>query len=245
MTQWGGGRAGWGIFLLLCGGILACGRGLYHQVRPGETLSGIGQRYGVPYQEIARLNNIRNPDHIEVGQRLRIPRVASGTGPTPARQFAALPLPSPRARARSLPREEGSGSGSGVFSWPLEGTVTSGFGPRNGSFHDGVDIAAPVGTPVFAAADGQVIFSDELRGYGKVVIIRHTAQYVTVYAHNRVNWVKEGQFVRRGQRIAEVGQTGRTTGPSLHFEVRKNNLAQDPLRYLPQERRTVRENHVP
>jgi murein DD-endopeptidase MepM/ murein hydrolase activator NlpD len=132
-----------------------------------------------------------------------------------------------------------------MFNWPVEGTVTSGFGPRNGSFHEGVDIAAPAGTPVVAAADGQVIFSDELRGYGRVVIIRHNAHYVTVYAHNRVNWVKEGQFVRRGQRIAEVGQTGRTTGPSLHFEVRKNNLAQDPLRYLPQDRRTVQESPVP
>lgn len=243
MRQGGGGRASWGIFLLLCSGVLACGHGLYHQVRPGETLSSIGQQYGVSYQEIARLNNIRNPDRIEVGQRLRIPRLASRTGPPPtsARQFAALPPPSLRVRPRPLPREEGAG----MFNWPVEGTVTSGFGPRNGSFHEGVDIAAPAGTPVVAAADGQVIFSDELRGYGKVVIIRHNAHYVTVYAHNRVNWVKEGQFVRRGQRIAEVGQTGRTTGPSLHFEVRKNNLAQDPLRYLPQDRRTVQESPVP
>ncbi|MCS6925545.1 MAG: M23 family metallopeptidase [Candidatus Binatia bacterium] len=216
-------------------------------MRPGDTLSAIGQRYGVPYQEIARLNNIRDPDRIEVGQRLRIPRRAahSSAAPASSRQLAALPPPSSRARSYALPRDEGPRSGSGMFGWPLEGTVTSGFGPRNGSFHDGIDIAAPVGTPVLAAADGEVIFSDELRGYGKVVIIRHNAQYVTVYAHNRVNWVKEGQFVRRGQRIAEVGQSGRTSGPSLHFEVRKNNLAQDPLRYLPSDRRTVRETHAP
>jgi lipoprotein NlpD len=158
--------------------------------------------------------------------------------------MAAVPPPARRERLRSLPRvEEPQGGNDGLFSWPLEGTVTSGFGPRNGSFHDGIDIAAPIGTPILAVADGQVIFSDQLRGYGNVVIVRHGAQYITVYAHTRTNLVKEGQVVRRGQRIAEVGQTGRTTGPSLHFEVRKNNLAQDPLRYLPQDRRTVQESH--
>lgn len=239
--------ASWGVFLVLCGSISACGHGGYYQVRPGDTLSAIGQRYGIPYQEIARLNNLRDPDRIEVGQRLRIPRAAarSSSTPPPSRQLAAILPSSPRTRPDALPLDERPRGQGGLLSWPVEGTVTSGFGPRNGSFHDGIDIAAPVGTPVVAAADGEVIFSDELRGYGKVVIIRHDAQYVTVYAHNRVNWVREGQFVRRGQRIAEVGQSGRTSGPSLHFEVRKNNLAQDPLRYLPYDRRTVRESRAP
>ena len=127
----------------------------------------------------------------------------------------------------------------------MEGDLTSGFGPRNGSFHDGIDIAAPRGTAVLAAADGQVLFSDVLRGYGNVVIVRHAGGYVTVYAHNQTNLVKEGQTVRRGDRLAEVGQSGRATGASLHFEVRKDNLARDPLHYLPQERRTVRQEPSP
>jgi murein DD-endopeptidase MepM/ murein hydrolase activator NlpD len=125
--------------------------------------------------------------------------------------------------------------------WPVEGPITSTFGPRNGSFHDGIDIAAPVGTQVLATAEGKVIFSDVLRGYGNVVIVRHANGYLTVYAHNRTNLVKEGQSVRQGEPLAEVGQSGRTTGASLHFEVRKDNLARDPLRYLPQERRTVQD----
>jgi murein DD-endopeptidase MepM/ murein hydrolase activator NlpD len=137
-----------------------------------------------------------------------------------------------------LPDGDGS-RGSPRFSWPVDGEVTSGFGPRNGRFHDGIDIAAPRGTPVFAAADGQVIFSDVLRGYGKVVIVRHTGGYLTLYAHNAVNQVQEGQRVRRGTRVATVGQSGRVTGAHLHFEVRKDNRARDPLRYLPQDRRTV------
>jgi len=126
-----------------------------------------------------------------------------------------------------------------MFIWPAEGKVTSQFGPRNGSFHDGVDIAAPLGSAVLAAADGKVIFSDVLRGYGNVVIVRHAKGYLTVYAHNRANLVKEGQGVRQGDVIAEVGQTGRATGASLHFEVRKDNLARNPLQYLPEEQSSV------
>jgi murein DD-endopeptidase MepM/ murein hydrolase activator NlpD len=126
----------------------------------------------------------------------------------------------------------------------VEGEVTSGFGPRRGSFHDGIDISAPHGVPVVAAAAGRVIFSDEIRGYGKLVIIQHREGYITIYAHNRVNLVKEGQTVRQGQAVAEVGQSGRASGPHLHFEIRKDNLARNPLRYLPEDRRIVFEKGV-
>jgi lipoprotein NlpD len=119
------------------------------------------------------------------------------------------------------------------FSWPVPGGVLSSrFGIRNGVMHDGVDISAPAGTPVRAADLGVVIFSGRLRGYGNVVILRHDDHYVTVYAHNRINSVREGDRVGRGQIIAEVGTSGRTTGPNLHFEVRHDNLAQNPLNYL-------------
>ncbi|MGE0821096.1 MAG: M23 family metallopeptidase [Candidatus Binatia bacterium] len=144
-----------------------------------------------------------------------------------------------RYRSRDRRWEDEAREARGFFLWPIEGTVTSGFGPRRGSFHDGVDIAAPRGTPVYAAAAGEVIFSDVLRGYGNIVILRHRKGYATVYAHNKRNLVKEGQRVRRGQRIAEVGQSGRATGPHLHFEIRRNNTTRDPLVFLPDDRRTV------
>ncbi len=119
------------------------------------------------------------------------------------------------------------------FSWPVPGGVLSSpFGIRNGVMHDGIDISAPAGTPVRAADLGLVIFSGRLRGYGNVVILRHDDHYVTVYGHNRVNSVREGDRVARGQIIAQVGTTGRTTGPNLHFEVRHDNLARNPLNYL-------------
>ena len=121
------------------------------------------------------------------------------------------------------------------FLWPVShGMVSSGFGIRNGAMHDGVDISAPAGTPVYAADSGSVIFSGKLHGYGNTVIIRHDGHYATVYGHNERNLVAEGAHVRRGQEIGEIGRTGRTTGANLHFEVRCDNLAKDPLAYLPQ-----------
>jgi murein DD-endopeptidase MepM/ murein hydrolase activator NlpD len=122
----------------------------------------------------------------------------------------------------------------GPFSWPADGTLSSPFGPRGNARHDGIDIAAPEGTPVRAAADGIVIYIGVLRGYGKVVIVEHDASLSTVYAHIKSNSVVMGARVHRGAVIASVGQTGKTTGPNLHFEVRRNKVARNPLLYLPE-----------
>ena len=153
-------------------------------------------------------------------------------GQTKRRDYADVTRNSPR---------DSKDSKSGLL-WPVEGQITSKFGPRGNSSHDGLDIAAPSGTPILAAASGEVIHSGALRGYGNLVILRHRDGLVTVYAHNQKNLVREGEFVRRGQAIARVGQTGRASGPHLHFEVRKDNLARNPLRYLPEDRRTVRQD---
>ncbi|MGH7874387.1 MAG: M23 family metallopeptidase, partial [Candidatus Binatia bacterium] len=118
--------------------------------------------------------------------------------------------------------------------WPVHGTINSGFGARGASFHDGIDIAAAEGTPIVAVDGGEVIYSDQLRGYGNIVIIRHAGGIASVYAHNKTNLVRDGAKVDRGDVVATVGSTGRVTGPHLHFEIRQNNTAQNPLRYLPQ-----------
>lgn len=126
------------------------------------------------------------------------------------------------------------------FEWPIDGgVVSSGFGMRHGVMHDGVDIAAPVGTPVHAAAAGRVIYAGRVRGYGNIVIVQHANHYVTVYAHNSTNKVIVGQDVSRGQVISRVGTTGHTTGPNLHFEVRRNNVASNPLAYLPRPETSI------
>lgn len=124
--------------------------------------------------------------------------------------------------------------GEGLL-WPASGLVSSSFGPRGNAHHDGIDISAPEGTPVRAALDGTVAYVGALRGYGKVVILAHDDGLTTVYAHNSKNLVSHGARVRRGAVIASVGQTGRTTGPNLHFEVRKNNQARDPMAFLPKK----------
>lgn len=158
---------------------------------------------------------------------------------TPEKRTLTRATPGVSDGRRPLPKDGEPREGEVFFRWPVEGQITSSFGPRRESFHDGIDIAVPRGTPVCAVADGEVIFSNILHGYGNIVIVRHRHGYVTVYAHNQRNLVREGEIVRRGQVLAEVGQSGRATGPHLHFEVRKDNLARNPLRYLPEDRRTV------
>lgn len=123
---------------------------------------------------------------------------------------------------------------SGTFKWPVPGSkrISSHFGPRHGRHHDGVDIAAKTGTSIIASANGVVKHSGWMRGYGKVIVIKHPNGYHTVYAHNSRNIVKRGQKVSQGEVIAKVGSTGRSSGPHLHFEIRKNNKVSNPGKYI-------------
>lgn len=220
------------LVLSLAFGVAACatrtavrGGGIYHVVGRGENLFRIGKAYGVDYRQLARRNGINDPARIEVGQRLFIPGAARRL---PVEIIAPLSASLAAPEPRELP------SGDDIFRWPVRvGTLTSHFGPRNGSFHDGIDIAAPEGTPVYAARDGRVIYSDQIPGYGNIVILEHADGLSTVYAHNETNEVSQGSFVRCGKEVSRVGRTGRTTGPNLHFEVRSQNVARNPLFYLP------------
>jgi murein DD-endopeptidase MepM/ murein hydrolase activator NlpD len=112
--------------------------------------------------------------------------------------------------------------------------VSSHFGSRGRGHHEGIDIPAREGSPVVAAEEGRVIHSGgQLGDYGNVVFVKHAGRYATVYAHNRRNLVREGEFVEKGQAIAQVGDTGNASAPHLHFEIRRDRLAHDPLLYLP------------
>jgi murein DD-endopeptidase MepM/ murein hydrolase activator NlpD len=198
--------------------------GTYHVVRPGENLYRIGKAYDLSHEQLARINKLRDPDQIRPGQKIFVPG-------------AVRPLPveiiTPGSGLELPARWETQGAVDPMFIWPISGAINSRFGPRDASFHDGIDIAAPAGTPIRAIDGGEVIYSDHLRGYGNMVIIRHTDGFVSVYAHNEKNLVAEGQQVSRGETIARVGSTGRVTGPHLHFEIRRNNKAEDPLSYMP------------
>ncbi|MGB8931306.1 MAG: M23 family metallopeptidase [Anaeromyxobacteraceae bacterium] len=119
-----------------------------------------------------------------------------------------------------------------AFGWPLKGVLYGRFGVRSGRRHDGIDLAAPEGTRVSAAAAGEVIYVGEQAGYGRIVILRHAGGLVTLYAHMRRSLVDEGARIDRGDPVGEVGQTGRTSGPHLHFEIRDGTRPRNPLLYL-------------
>lgn len=199
--------------------------GIYHVVKSGENLFRIGKAYDVPYQELARINGIDDPHRIRLGEKIFIP---GATRQLPVEIIT--PSEASLEPVTPTPRPDGVWDG---FVWPVPGEVTSKFGPRGKNFHDGIDIAVAEGTAIRSIERGEVIYSDELRGYGNIIIIRHAGGFASVYSHNRKNLVREGQKVAKGEVIGEVGSTGRVSGPHLHFEIRKDNVARDPLYYLP------------
>jgi murein DD-endopeptidase MepM/ murein hydrolase activator NlpD len=123
-------------------------------------------------------------------------------------------------------------AGSSGLIWPINGTITSPFGPRWGSFHPGIDIGAPTGTPIRAAAEGRVVMASYNGGYGNYTCIAHSGSLSTCYAHQSSFATSSGATVSQGEVIGYVGSTGFSTGPHLHFEVRVNGVPQDPLNYL-------------
>jgi len=136
--------------------------------------------------------------------------------------------------AKKVARHVPGKSGAVSLHWPLDGKVSSRFGRRHGRAHDGIDISAKEGTPVRAAAAGKVVYADNrLSGYGNLIIVRHSSDMFTAYAHNQRNLVGKGAQVKRGDIIARVGHTGRASGSHLHFEVRRGPTPVDPQAYLP------------
>ncbi len=198
--------------------------GTWYLLQPGETLTDVATRVGVPLDDILEINGLRRGARVEPGRLLyvlypdgaRIPEVVERTPePVPYR-------PPPRP-------------GSSQLRWPLaEPRLTSAFGVREGRPHEGIDLGAATGTPILAAKEGQVVYAgDGVRGYGNMVVVSHDASLMTVYAHSSVLLVRTGEKVTAGQEIARVGQSGRATAPHLHFEVRDRQRPQDPLRFLP------------
>ena len=189
--------------------------GIFHPVTRGQTLYTIARTYGVTLSTLVQANEIEDPDRIEAGMLLFVPgapetmEVPITVGP------GARPAPGLR------------------FLQPAAGPLNSGYGPRRGRMHYGVDIGAPAGSAVLAARDGTVLYAGSAyRGYGKLVILDHGDGYRTLYAHNRQLLVRAGRSVRRGDIIARVGSSGNATGPHLHFEIRKNDRPLDPAPYL-------------
>lgn len=228
----------------------------YHTVRRGDTLSSIATRYGWDWRALASANGIAPPYVIHPGQRIRFDRGARNTSAasqpqrvTPVAPTAVVSRPAPPATVTTTAAPQPpvskapaapappititpvSRSASG-WAWPANGQIIGRFS-SNGSLNKGIDIAGELGQPVLAASDGAVVYAGSgLRGYGELVIIKHNDTYVSAYGHNRRLLVREGQRVKAGQSIAEMGSTG-TDRVKLHFEIRRQGKPVDPLQYLP------------
>jgi lipoprotein NlpD len=211
-------------------------------VKKGDTLYSIALENGADYRDVALWNRLDDPTKISVGQVLRVVPPADrtvqvGRARLPERGEARqLDLPPPQGQARTppaagkAPPPAPAASQAAEFIWPARGKVIAGFAePRR----KGIDIDAKLGDPVVAAAAGRVTYTGTgIPGLGKLVVIKHDNGFITVYAHNRNILVKEQQAVKRGQKIAEVGNTD-ADRPMLHFQIRKGSAAVDPMRYLP------------
>jgi lipoprotein NlpD len=230
------------------------GKAGYYTVKPKDTLIGIGLESGQSHKDIARWNSLENPNRIEVGQVLRVvppvadsvaltKAVASGTATAtpiaagsakpasaPA-SVAATPNPSP-APVVTAPTAAATASAEDEIGWiwPSNGAVLAGFDEVK---NKGLDIGGSAGDAVLASADGKVVYAGAgLRGYGNLIILKHNNVYLTAYAHNQTLLVKEDQSVKKGQKIAEMGNSD-ADRVKLHFEVRRQGKPVDPAKYLP------------
>lgn len=191
--------------------------GAYHQVKAGDTLQSVAERYRVDASAIieCEYNDLSEPYELQEGQRLVVPGGSRPLVPRFVRATAPAPANAPQ--------------GSGNFMWPVSGYVTQGYWLG----HPATDIGAPTGTPIYAADSGYVAATGWMGGYGNYIAINHGNGFETLYAHLSEIRVIAGQGVQRGQVIGLVGNTGRSTGPHLHLEIRQGGVKRNPFGFLP------------
>jgi murein DD-endopeptidase MepM/ murein hydrolase activator NlpD len=207
--------------------------GVVYKIKNGETLWDISSTYDVDVEKIAETNGIDSPDKLKIDQEIIIPGVDKiKLTNNESKSNAGSSASAESSASTKLASRGGSSSSSSGSIWPLRGTITSRYGPRWGTTHKGLDIAAPTGTTVSAFMSGTVTFSGWQGGYGNLVIINHGNGLQSYYGHNSKLLVSSGQKVSKGQAISRVGSTGDSTGPHLHFEVRKNGTPVNPSNYL-------------
>ena len=212
-------------------------RQAYYTVKQGDTLIKIGLDHGQNWRDIMRWNAIENPNLIEVGQVLRITPLADSANEEVVIK-PVTPLGNVSSSANEAKNSVPSQTSPSVevsdetllFSWPVQGHLVANF---DDSKNKGIDIGGKLGEAVFASADGKVVYAGSgLRGYGNLVILKHNNTFLTAYAHNQNLLVKEDQTVKRGQKIAEMGNSDADI-VKLHFEIRKMGKPVDPLKLLP------------
>lgn len=213
----------------------------YHIVEKGDTLYNISKRYNVDMPTLSRTNNLQSPFTLKIGQRLLMPGTIVTKKQTPLPQnkstistAAQKPGNAKTTSASNYTYVQPSTKRNQKFVWPVKGQIISKFGPiSKGRNNDGINIKAAKGTPVKAADTGTIAYAgNELKGFGNLILIKHTDGWVTAYAHNDTIKVRKGQNVTRGETIATVGATGGVSQPQLHFETRAGKKALNPQTYL-------------
>lgn len=220
----------------------------YYRIKRGDTLLRIALDHGQSHREIAEWNGIADVNVIEVDQVIRVVPPKSATASKvevrqekadaktkdlkakQEKQDKAPRLADSKVNHDNLDKTKDAGEPGIRLSWPSKGDVIDRFDDNK---NKGIDIAGKAGDPVQSAADGKVVYAgNSLRGYGNLVIVKHDNTYLTAYAHNKTLLVKEGDTVRKAQKIAEMGNSD-ADRVKLHFELRKNGKPVDPTTYLP------------
>jgi murein DD-endopeptidase MepM/ murein hydrolase activator NlpD len=231
-----------------------------HVVNQGDTLLNIARRNHVTAAELAKANSLDPSAKLKLGMKLTVPgaktaalapaapgavqpaagltppstKIATAGGPVQSAHLAQATQKVEDAPAETPVKASEATGALPTFRWPVRGKVITSYGAKtNGKANDGINLAVPEGTPVKAAEDGVVAYSgNELKGYGNLVLVRHSNGYVTAYAHASELLVKRGDPIKRGQIIAKSGQSGEVGSPQLHFEIRKGSSPVDPLQFL-------------
>ncbi|MBJ3815899.1 peptidoglycan DD-metalloendopeptidase family protein [Shimwellia pseudoproteus] len=201
-------------------------------VKRGDTLYRISRETGTPVADLARLNGLKHPYTITVGQKLRVNGATASASKRSRPPAASGQRTTGVARMPSKPAAGWPPIGERCWRWPASGKVVLPYSSADGG-NKGIDIAGTRGDPIYAAGAGTVVYTgNQLRGYGNLIMIKHDQQYITAYAHNDTMLVRNGEKVAAGQKIATMGNSG-AESVRLHFQVRYKATAIDPQRYLP------------
>ncbi len=239
--------------------MVACApTGIYHTVKPGQTLYRIAKIYEIDEARLASINRIKDPKQLKASQKLFIPgvtqlrkvpatatisrssspRVTSSPSTTKKTSTTKISKPvvkRPGAKKSAATKPIRSAKpAKGLFIWPAKGKLLNKFGTQNKNVYKGIEIGVPKGSKVVAAASGKVIYSgNAIPGYGNLVILEHSNSYFSIYGYNQKNLVKQNDHVGQGEKVALSGLPPNGESARLHFEIRKGKSAVNPILYLP------------
>ena len=202
-----------------------------YKIKKGDTLYSISRRYETNIFELSKINNISDVNNLKIGQKIRIPKK---TYKNKINQKQKSLNKIKKENIKRISDGFKKRKNKTIFLWPVKGEIVSKYGKnQEGFYNDGINIFSKKGTKVISSADGKVIYSgNEIPGYGNLILIKHSKNWITAYAHLNEVFIYKGKSVKKGEKIGSVGNTGNVRKPQLHFEIRKGKESVDPMRLL-------------